>query len=50
MIEILDEHDNMIGLRASGRLTHEDYQQVLVTKLDKMVNDHGPVRVLLFTG
>ena len=47
MIEILpDLPDKIIGIRASGTVTAEDYESVLMPAVDKAVAAHGPVRLL----
>lgn len=37
---------NVLGVKASGKLTHADYQQ-LVPKLEERIKEHGRVRVLV---
>jgi universal stress protein A len=47
MITVLPEsRDNLLVARASGKLTHEDYEQFR-GRLDRLLREHGKVRVLL---
>lgn len=36
---------NVIGVKASGKLRHEDYQ-VLVPRLEQAIQEHGKLRIL----
>lgn len=36
---------NVLGIKASGKLTHADYQQ-LVPRLEELIQEHGKIRVL----
>jgi hypothetical protein len=48
MFEILEEWtgDDVIALRVSGKLLHDDYES-LVPKLEKLIEQHGAVRCLI---
>jgi len=46
MLDFLERStSNVLGIKATGRLTHTDYQQ-LVPKLEGLIQEHGKVRVL----
>ncbi len=46
MIEFMEEtHDNMVGLRVSGKLHEKDYAEFL-PKLEDLFSKHGKLRVL----
>lgn len=48
MFEILpDSHDNILGIKASGQLTDEDYQKFLIPEFEKLLKAHGKLKVLL---
>jgi hypothetical protein len=48
MLTILDESSgNVLGIKISGKLTHAEYLQQLVPRLEKLIQDHGDVRVLV---
>jgi len=47
MIEILPEsRGNMLAIRGSGRLSREDYDDVLIPRLKAMVNEYPKMRFL----
>ena len=50
MIEVFEHDGNIIYLQANGKLTHDDYQQVLIPRLEQVINEHGKARVLLAMG
>ena len=51
MIEILPESKgNIIGVRASGTLTGQDYKEILIPRLEKVMEEKGKVRFLLDLG
>jgi len=51
MIEIMtDLPDHVLGLRASGEVTAEDYRQVLVPALEEKLRAHPRVRLLYVIG
>ena len=42
MIEILPKsHDNIMGVKASGKVTDADYKEILIPGLDKIIQEHG---------
>ncbi len=44
MIKVLDKsHDDILAVEAFDKLTHEDYEQVWVPALDKLINEYGEV-------
>jgi hypothetical protein len=48
MVEVLPESNgNILVLRARGLLTHQDYRNVIIPRLEAMIRDHGKVRFLL---
>ncbi len=50
MFEILDKSEGkVIGVRVSGKLLHEDYQQ-FVPKLEKLIVVHGSIRCYMELG
>jgi hypothetical protein len=49
MFEVLPKSEgNLLGIRATGALTDEDYKSVLIPTLDKMFAEHGRLRILFF--
>lgn len=49
MIEFMPESaGNIIGIRASGRLTEADYKNALIPRLVTLFQQHGKLRVLFF--
>jgi hypothetical protein len=47
MIEILpDSRGTILGIRATGKLTDKDYQEVLIPALEGIIRDHGRARFL----
>jgi len=49
MFQIMPESEGkIIGLRATGKLTDEDYQEVLIPSLAALINQHGKVRLLCY--
>ena len=49
MLEILPEsHANILGVKAAGELTSREMQEVLVPRLQALIQEHGQVRVLFF--
>jgi hypothetical protein len=50
MIEIVEQEGNIICLQAKGILTHNDYQQVLIPRLEQVIKKHGKARMLLAMG
>ncbi len=49
MFQIMPESDGKIlGLRATGKHTDQDYQEVSIPKLEALINKHGKIRLLCF--
>ena len=49
MLEILPESQaNILGVKATGKLTSREFQEVLVPRLKALIQEHGRVRVLFF--
>jgi len=47
MLEILPESQgNILGVKATGKLTSREFQEILVPRLKAMIQEHGWVRVL----
>jgi hypothetical protein len=47
MLEILPESQgNILGIRASGKLTDNDYKTVLIPRLETIIREQGKARVL----
>ncbi|MBX9692855.1 MAG: STAS/SEC14 domain-containing protein [Cyanobacteria bacterium] len=48
MIEVISESEGgAIALKASGTLSHQDYQEVLVPRVERLIERYGKARVLL---
>lgn len=43
-----ESEGKIIGLRANGKLTDQDYQEVLIPSLEALIKQHGQVRLLCF--
>ena len=48
MIERLESQGNILIFRATGKLTDDDYEKVLVPSLEAVVQEHGSVRFLFY--
>ncbi len=49
MLELLTENDgNILGLRAQGTITLEDFRQTLAPRLAAVIEDWGKARMLLY--
>ncbi|MCP4328450.1 MAG: STAS/SEC14 domain-containing protein [Alphaproteobacteria bacterium] len=49
MIELLPlRGDNVVGIRASGTLSADDYETVWIPALRNAIAEHGAVRALMF--
>jgi hypothetical protein len=49
MLEILPESQgNILGVKAAGKLSSREFQEVLVPRLKAVIGEHGRVRVLFF--
>ncbi len=52
MIEVITKgfNDNVIALSAHGKVTHEDYERVLIPTVNEKIKAHGKVRLLYHLG
>jgi len=51
MIEVLSESEgNILVLKAVGKLTDQDYKDVLIPRLESIIHEHGKGRLLLEMG
>ncbi len=51
MIEVLPEsQNNLLAIKARGKLTHQDYQQTLIPQLERVISKHGKARLLCDMG
>ena len=49
MIEVMPESEGkVLAVKATGKLTNDDYGDVLVPKMDEILAAHGGVRLLLY--
>ncbi len=49
MITILPEsHDNVIGIKASGKITDSDYKEVLIPKVDEILSKYDKSNFLYY--
>ena len=49
MIEFLPESaGNVIGVKATGKLTDDDYKQTLIPRLKTLFREHGRLNVLFY--
>jgi len=49
MVQILSESKgNILGIRATGRLTDQDYEEVLIPSLETIIKEHGMARLLCY--
>jgi hypothetical protein len=47
MLEIMPEsQENILGVKATGKLTSREFQEVLVPRLKAIIKEHGRVRLL----
>ena len=47
MFQIMPESaGKIVGIRASGKLTDQDYKEVLIPKLDALIKQYGKIRLL----
>jgi hypothetical protein len=47
MIQIMPESGGkIIGVKPSGKLTDQDYQEVLIPTLETLIKQHGKIRLL----
>jgi hypothetical protein len=50
MIEILEQEGSFLYLKAEGKLTHADYEKVLIPTLEQVIRKEGKARVLFIMG
>ena len=51
MIEVLPESTgNILGIKATGKLTDKDYKETLIPRLLSIIREHGKARVLCEMG
>lgn len=51
MLNISDDSEgNVLILEAQGKLTDEDYKEVLIPRLETIIGEHGKARLLLDMG
>lgn len=50
MIEVVEQDGNIVHLKANGKLSNDDYQQVLIPRLEQVIKEHGKARVILAMG
>lgn len=51
MIEVLEESQGRIlGVRARGKVTDQDYKEILVPRLEAIIKEFGQARLLFFMG
>jgi len=49
MFKIMHESEGkIVGLRATGKITDQDYQEVLIPSLETLINRYGKIRLLCF--
>ncbi|MEJ2670718.1 MAG: STAS/SEC14 domain-containing protein [Deltaproteobacteria bacterium] len=49
MLHILPEsQDHILGVKATGKFTNQDYREFLIPRLKDLIKAHGGVRVLLY--
>jgi hypothetical protein len=49
MIEFMSESSgNVVGIRATGKLTDADYKQTLIPRIESLFGEHGKVSVLFY--
>lgn len=51
MIHVLSESQGQVlGIKATGKLTDQDYKEVLIPKLERVIREHGKARLLCDLG
>lgn len=49
MLQILPEsHEYILGVKAAGNFTNQDYREFLIPRLKVLIKAHGRVRLLLY--
>jgi hypothetical protein len=46
MIEVVESQGKVLWLRARGKLSRADYQEVLIPRLEAVLKEHGKARLL----
>jgi hypothetical protein len=46
MIEVVESQGKVLWLRARGKLSRQDYQEVLIPRLEAVIKEHGKARLL----
>lgn len=46
MVEVIPSDGNVVGLKATDKLTHEDYMTTVIPTLEAAIAEHGKIRVL----
>lgn len=47
MLEVmLGSQDNLLGLKASDKVTDADYKDILIPRLESIIKEHGKARLL----
>jgi hypothetical protein len=46
VIEVMESKGNLLWMRATGKLTHRDYQEIVIPRLEEVIKEHGKVRLL----
>jgi hypothetical protein len=41
-------HDNIVGVQGTGKVTDQDYQQVLIPQLENVLKNHDKARFLYY--
>jgi ribosomal 30S subunit maturation factor RimM len=49
MIEIMSETEGkMLAVKATEKLTYEDYEEVFIPKLNQLIEEYGKIRVVMY--
>ncbi|MGR3174077.1 MAG: SpoIIAA family protein [Candidatus Scalindua sp.] len=49
MIEIMSEtEEKILAVKATEKLTFEDYEEVFIPKLNQLIQEYGKIRVLMY--
>jgi hypothetical protein len=49
MLQILPEsQDHLLGVKATGKFTNQDYKEFLLPRLETLIKEYGRVRVLVY--
>ncbi len=48
MIEIMSETEGkMLAVKATEKLTYDDYEEVFIPKLNQLIEEYGKIRVVM---